>query len=337
MKFFRYVNIVLLVSALFWAGCAKKPATIKGKVTNAEGQPLAGAAIFTIPQQMSVLSDTSGNFIFDDVVPGEYSLLAKFDSDSTVKIIGEIGPGATMTVDLVIFKSEPPPPPPPPPKPKPKKKPKPKAKPKPKPDIPLVDPAEKSGTKVLHLGTSVFFEKFEVESSDGLVWTLKKEKDSNLKFKGGLLREGYFAGPYHKYWETAARKLEYDNKVWIYIHGPEKVIGDRRNISITVPLGLPANAEIDSVVVEYGLPKFPDDYTPGKVQLRLLGYTASDITNFMDWHPVDHDENGLIKKEVINPRGANRKLEYIVIDVDSDGDAYWDALIVRPLVYFDLR
>jgi len=334
MKFSRYAIISIGALLLIWAGCAKKPGTIKGKITNAEGEPLAGAAVFTIPQQMSVLSDTLGFFEFVDVPPGEYSIMAKYDADSTLKIIGEIEPGATVTVDLVVFKSEPPPPPPPP---KPVEKPKPKPKPKPPPDKPLIDPAEKNGGKVLHLGTSAFFKKFEVESSDGLVWDLKNEKDTKLKFPGGVLREGYFAGPYHKYWETAARKLEYDGKVWIYIHGPEKVVGDRRNITITVPLGLPANAEIDSVVIEYGLPKFPDDYTPGTVQLRLLGYTASDITNLMDWHPLDHDENGLIKKEVISPRGANRKLEYIVIDVDSDGDAYWDALIVRPLVYFELR
>lgn len=331
MRVARYFLLTVSILAIVWAGCAKKPAIIKGKVTNAEGKPLAGAAIFTIPQQMSVLSDTLGNFLFEDVPPGEYSLMAKFDTDSTIKIIGDVDPGATITVDLVVFKTEPPPPPPPP---EPEKKEEPK--PKPKPDIPLVDPIEKQGLQVLHLGTSDFFKKFEVESSDGLVWTLKKEKDTKLKFPGGVLREGYFAGPYHEYWETAARKLEYDGKVWIYIHGPEKVVGDRRNITITIPLGLPANAEIDSLVLDYGLPKFGGSYTPGTVQLRLLGYTASDIASLMDWHAVDHDENGLIKKEVITPRGANRKLEYVVIDVDSDGDAYWDALIVRPLVYYSL-
>jgi hypothetical protein len=189
---------------------------------------------------------------------------------------------------------------------------------------------------VLHLGTSEFIKKYEVESSDGLVWTLKNGTDTKLKFQGGRLFEGYFAGPYHEYWETAARKLEYDGKIWIYIHGPEKVVGDRRNISITIPLGLPANAEIDSIFLEYGLPKFPRDYSPGTVQLRLLGYTVSDITVLMEWHSLDHDENGLIKRETIVPRGANRKLEYVTIDVDSDGDAYWDALMVRPLVYFSL-
>jgi hypothetical protein len=333
MKFSRYLIIAAVGSILLWGGCAKKPATIRGKVTNAEGEPLAGAALFTIPQQLSVLSDTLGFFIFEDIPPGEYSIMAKFDSDSTMKIIGEIEPGATISVDLVIFKSEPPPPPPPPPEPKEE----PKPKPKPKPDIPLVDPAEKSGGRVLHLGTSEFIKRFEVESSDGLVWSLKSKKSTKLKFPGGVLREGYFAGPYHEYWETAARKLEYDGKVWIYIHGPERVVGDRRNISITIPLRLPANAEIDSIALEYGLPKFTSAYTPGTVQIRLLGYTASDIASLMDWHALDHDENGLTKKEVIIPRGANRKLEYIVIDVDSDGDAYWDALMVRPLVYFDLR
>ncbi len=331
MKILRFPFIIVAISVLIWSGCAKKPATIKGQVTNAEGQPLAGAAVFTIPQQTSTLTDTLGYFIFEDVPPGEYSLMAKFDSDSTVKIVGEVEPGATVSIDLIVFKSEPPPPP------KPEEKPEPKPKPKPKPKPPITDPALETGAKVLHLGTSEFIKKYEVESSDGLVWTLKEEKDTKLKFQGGRLFEGYFAGPYHQYWETAARKLEYDGKIWIYIHGPEKVIGDRRNISITVPLGLPANAEIDSVVLGYGLPKFPDDYTRGTVQLRLLGYTVSDITVLMDWHPIDHDENGLIKKEIITPRGANRKLEYVVIDVDSDGDAYWDALMVRPLVYFDLR
>jgi hypothetical protein len=209
--------------------------------------------------------------------------------------------------------------------------------PPPKEEPPLTDPILKSGISVLHLGTSEFFKKFQVESSDGLVWELKKEKDSKLRFKGGRLFEGYFAGPYHKYWETAARKLEYDGRIWIYIHGPEKVVDGSRAITIGVPLDLPANAEIDSVVVEFGLPRFPEDYTSGNVQLRLIGETASDITILMDWKRIDHGENGLIKKQVVPLRGANRKLVKINIETDSDGDAYWDDLMVRPLVYFQMR
>ena len=131
--------------------------------------------------------------------------------------------------------------------------------------------------------------------------------------------------------------LEYDGKIWLYIHGPEKVVDGSRAITIAVPLGLPSNTEIDSIVVEYGLPKIRGKYPPGTVQLRMLGETVSDIMPLMDWHMVDHDENGLLKKEVVRPKGAARKLEYLIIETDSDGDAYWDALMVRPLVYFDLK
>jgi hypothetical protein len=179
--------------------------------------------------------------------------------------------------------------------------------------------------------------KYHVESSDNLIWELEKEKTSKLLFKGGRLFEGYFAGPYHKYWETAARRLEYNGRIWIYMHGPENVVDGSRAITLEIPLGLPGNAEIDSIVVEYGFPRFPDQYPPGDVQLRFLGETASDITVLMDWKRVDHAENGLIKKYVISPRGANRKLEKISIESDSDGDAAWDALMVRPLVYYQLR
>jgi hypothetical protein len=330
----KYHVIILLIIAGVWIGCAKKPAVIRGQITNAEGEPLAGAAVMTVPQQVSTLTDTTGHYMLVDVPPGEYSIMAKFESDSTIKLIGEVAPGATVAADLMIIKTEPPPLPEPP---KPKEEPKPKPKPKPKPRPPLTDPALTTGAKVLHLGTMEFIRNYEVESSDGLVWSYKDEKATNLKFRGGRLFGGFFAGPYHKYWETAGRMLEYDGKIWLYVHGPEKVVENSRAISIAVPLGLPANAEIDSIIIEYGIPKFSDYYEPGTVQLRLLGETASDITQLMDWKLIDHDENGLIKHQNINPRGANRKLEYIVIEVDSDGDAYADALMIRPLVYFTLR
>jgi hypothetical protein len=319
---------------LLLSGCAKKPATIKGRVTDSDGVALAAAAVFTIPQQHSTLTDSAGFFVFEEVPPGEYSLMAKYDTDSTVKLLGLIRPGESVTYDIVIFRTPPPPPPAPPPPPPDTTTKVEAPPPPPKEPPPIEDPAIKPGATVLHLGTSNFIRKFKVESSDDLVWELENARDTKLKFKGGRLFEGYFAGPYHKYWETAARKLEYIGRIWIYIHGPEAVAGDSRAISISVPLGLLPNSEIDSIVVEYGLPRFPDEYSPGDVQLRLLGETASDITVLMDWKRIDHAENGLIKKQVILPRGANRKLVTITIETDSNGDAAWDALMVRPLVYY---
>jgi hypothetical protein len=333
----RKAIILLMGGIIVFVACAKKPATINGKITDAEGQPIAKATVTVVEQEKSTLTDSAGSFVFEELPGGEYTLVAKFESDSTIKQIGLISPGETVGADLVIFRTPPPEPikPPPPPPDTTKKAEEPPPPPKEEPSI--TDPILKTGISVLHLGTPEFFKKYEVESSDGLVWELKKEKDSKLRFVGGRLFEGYFAGPYHKYWETAARRLEYDGRIWIYIHGPEKVVEGSRAITVGVPLDLPANAEIDSITVEYGLPRFPEDYTAGDVQLRLLGETASDITVLMDWKRIDHAENGLIKKQLIMLKGANRKLAKINIEVDSDGDAVWDDLMVRPLVYFQMR
>jgi hypothetical protein len=57
----------------------------------------------------------------------------------------------------------------------------------------------------------------------------------------------------------------------------------------------------------------------------------------MDWQRIDHQDNGNMKKKIFMPKGANRKLEKINIETDSDGDAAWDDLMVRPLVYFELQ
>jgi hypothetical protein len=69
----------------------------------------------------------------------------------------------------------------------------------------------------------------------------------------------------------------------------------------------------------------------------MLGETASDIADLMEWKKVDHAENGLIKKQVVMLRGANRKLDKINFEIDSDGDAVWDDLMIRPLVYFQMH
>ena len=332
MKIARIATLFFIISLLVFYACAKKPAIIQGNVTNAEGVPLVGAVVSTIPMQLSDETDSTGYFVVVDVPPGIYSLMAKFDADSTVKMIGEVAPGATVATEIKIVKPEPPPPPP---EPEPETTIVETQKPKPRP--PIVDPVINSGVKVLHLATLDYIRQYEIESSDGLVWSYRNEKEYYPKFPGGRLFAGFFAGPYHEYWETAGRMLEYDGKIWLYIHGPEKVVDNSRAITIGIPLGLPSNTEIDSIVIEYGLPKIRGNYPPGTVQLRMLGETVSDIMPLMDWHMVDHDENGLLKKEVIKPKGASRNLEYVIIETDSDGDAYWDALMVRPLVYFELK
>jgi hypothetical protein len=310
-------------------GCAEKPAVIKGTVTDEEGNSLAGAAVFSVPQRYSVLSDTLGNFTIEGIEAGQYSLLAKLGSDSTLVNLGTIEPGQVLITTVVIKKT----PPPPPPEPKVEKP----AEPKPK-EQPFVDPIYADGLKVLLLADKDFLKKFEVESSDGLVWELRNLKTPRISFEGGKMYEGYFAGPSPRFFETAARRCVYDGKLWIYTHGPEPAPEGGREVYIAIPLDLPGNADIDSVVAYYGYPKFPANASAGSVRFRMVGETTrGGISILIDWEKIDHSANGKFYHKVIPTLGDNRKIEYISLEINSDGDAAWDEFLIRPLVYFSMN
>jgi len=327
------LSILSLIIAL--AGCAKKPAIIKGAVTDEDGKPLGGAAIFSVPQRYSTLTDTLGQFTIDGVESGQYSLLAKLGEDSTMVNIGLVEPGQVLVTTIVIQIAPPPPPPPPE---KPKEEPKPKPKPKVEKEVEFIDPVLKNGDKVLLLADKEFFKLFEVESSDDLVWELKKTSTSKLKFKNGRMYEGYFSGPSFEYFETAARRCVYDNKLWIYTHGPEQTQPEGREVYITIPLGLPANIDIDSIIVFYGFPKFPADAPGGSVRFRMVGETTGGgISILLDWEKIDHFTNGNFFNKVIPTLGDNRKIQYVSLEINSDGDAVWDAFLIRPLVYYSVK
>jgi hypothetical protein len=329
------LSSILLLNILL-VGCAKKPAAIKGTVTDEDGNPLAGAAVFSVPQRYSTLTDTLGQFSIDGVESGQYSLLAKLGDDSTMTNIGLVEPGQVLVTTIEIRIAPPPPPPPPPEKPKEEQKPAPK--PKVEKEAEFVDPVLKSGDKVLLLADKTFFKQFEVESSDDLVWELKETSTSKLKFKGGRMYEGYFSGPSSEYFETAARRCVYDDKLWIYTHGPEQTPPEGREVYITIPLGLPANVDIDSMIVFYGFPKFPADASPGSVRFRMVGETATGgISILLDWEKIDHSTNGSFFKKAIPTLGDNRKIQYVSLEINSDGDAKWDAFLIRPLVYYSVK
>lgn len=329
----KYSILAATVFILFLS-CAKKPAVIKGKVTDEEGKPLAGAALFSVPQRYSTLTDTLGEFTISGVEAGQYALLAKLGDDSTLVNVGIIEPGETMVIPIIIKKA-PPPPPPPPPK-KVEEKPKPKPKPKPEPDF--VDPIHSEGVKVLLLADKEFVKDYEVESSDDIVWEFKGTTSVKAGFKDAVLYEGWFPGPVSKYYEAAAQRCKYDNKLWIFTHGPEPAPDGGREIYVSIPLGLPANANIDSVVVTYGFPKLPDDTPPGSIRFRVVGETMTGgIAILVDWEKIDHATNGTPYKKAIRTLGDNRKIQYISLEINSDGSAAGDDFLIRPLVYFNLE
>lgn len=243
------IYLLVITGIVLILACAQKPSSVEGKITDESGNFLAGAAVFSVPQRYSTLSDTLGNYKIEGIESGQYSLLAKLGDDSTLVNIGFIEPGIKIQKDIEIKLA------PPPSQPRVEKKARPK--PKPKKEKEFIDPILRGNTKVLLLANKDFLPKFEVESSDGLAWELRKVQTSDTKFGKARLYEGFFPGPSSRYFETAARRCIYDNKLWIYSQGPEQTPEGGREIYIGIPLGLPANADIDSVVTILGFPKFP--------------------------------------------------------------------------------
>ncbi|MCP4583146.1 MAG: carboxypeptidase regulatory-like domain-containing protein [candidate division Zixibacteria bacterium] len=331
-----FLGLLLILSII--ASCAKKPAVIKGTVTDEKGEPLGGAAIFSVPQRYSTLTDTLGQFSIEGVESGQYAVLAKLGEDSSLVNLGLIEPGQVLVTNVVIQITPPPPPEPEKPKDKPKPKPKAKTKPKPKKEVEFIDPILKNGEKLLLLSDKEYVKQFEIESSDDLVWEFRDIKISKLKFAGGRMYEGYFSGPSSKYYETAARRCIYDNKAWIYTHGPEQTPEEGREIYITIPLGLPGNVDIDSMVVFYMFPRFPEDASPGSIKFRMVGETASGgISILLDWQKIDHSANGQMFHKPMPTLGDNRKIQYLSLEINSDGNAVWDAFLIRPIVYFSVK
>lgn len=334
--YIRYLVIITIALSII-SGCAQKPAVIKGKVTDEEGKALAGAALFSVPQRYSCLTDTAGEFMISGVEAGQYSLLAKLGNDSTLANLGLIEPGQVMVIPIVIKKAPPPPPPPPPQPPPAKVEEKPQEKPKPK-EPPFVDPIHAEGTKVLLLADKEFVKNYEVESSDNIVWEFKNASAVKPGFVDAKLYEGWFSGATRKYYETAAQRCIYDGKLWIFTHGPEPAPEGGREIYVSIPLGLPANADIDSVVVSYGYPNLPDNTPPGSVRFRVVGETLTGgIAILVDWEKIDHATNGTPYKKSIETLGDNRKIQYISLEINSDGAATGDDFLIRPLIYFSLK
>lgn len=326
---------ILAIMAVMFAGCAKKPANIKGTVVDDKGKPLAGAAVLSVPQRYSTLSDTLGNFVMERIEPGQYSLLVRFGNDSTLENIGIVEPGEDKTISITLTIA-PPPPPPPLPEVKTDTVPKPVAE-KPIKELKFTDPLVKEGGNVVLLCIDSIFAKYEVESGDNLNWEIRKTKNQTIKFKAenGRITEGYFSGPRQENSETAAGKCIYDGKLWIYSHGPDAAPKGGRTISISIPVELPENAAIDSLVVFYGIPPYASKQPEGSIQFRALSESAAGKINILiDWQHIEHSSNGSFHKKVADIPRESRYISYITLELDSDGEVAGDDFLVRPILYF---
>ncbi len=107
----KYVSTLLFVICLVLAGCdTAGPDPEEGPSTAIVGQvlvagtdtPLSGATVTTIPATSNLTTDENGEFVFENIEPGDYRIIAKASGyvSETVDVTVEADQRKTVTISL---------------------------------------------------------------------------------------------------------------------------------------------------------------------------------------------------------------------------------------------
>ncbi|HLR26377.1 MAG TPA: carboxypeptidase-like regulatory domain-containing protein [Fodinibius sp.] len=103
-----FVFLFLLI-----AGCSKETVdpnftgSIKGSVQNSHtGLPIAGASVTTSPGTDAVLTDQEGNFTFEDIPTGNYTVKVKKDSFATETVRLAVEENRVTTASILLKKND---------------------------------------------------------------------------------------------------------------------------------------------------------------------------------------------------------------------------------------
>lgn len=86
------------------AGFAQSPGKISGRITLVDGQPVGSASVSLIEIQRGTLTDENGNYSFNNVVPGKYTVRIQMLGASQKDIIVDVVAGQTVTASYQLTK-----------------------------------------------------------------------------------------------------------------------------------------------------------------------------------------------------------------------------------------
>jgi hypothetical protein len=105
----KFLSCLILVSALFLGGCSEDPieesafGILTGKVvTKGDNIPLPNVKVTTTPASNTIFTDAEGNFIFEEIEAGDYSVQAELTEFLTSFEGANVISGKTSTVVLEL-------------------------------------------------------------------------------------------------------------------------------------------------------------------------------------------------------------------------------------------
>lgn len=96
------ISIIALLLHLIVVNTAAQTGSVKGKVTDNKGEILPGATVHIDGTYKGVLTDFDGNYILDNITPGEVTLICSFISYEPSKKSVVITSGNELQVDFVL-------------------------------------------------------------------------------------------------------------------------------------------------------------------------------------------------------------------------------------------
>ncbi|MDO8969520.1 MAG: TonB-dependent receptor, partial [Saprospiraceae bacterium] len=77
--------------------------TIRGMVTNLQGEPLVGASVFLVEQQLFVVTDQIGVFVFSDLANGEYKLQVSYIGHESLQKTVQVSNHETSIIQINLI------------------------------------------------------------------------------------------------------------------------------------------------------------------------------------------------------------------------------------------
>lgn len=91
---------------------AEKRGSIRGRVTTIDGSPVEGVNVLIAESSqphhdIAVITNRNGEYTLDDLLPGDYTILATESTHAIKTADAKVSPGQPSTINFILTKRKP--------------------------------------------------------------------------------------------------------------------------------------------------------------------------------------------------------------------------------------